>query len=122
MSWKRLPKQWGIVIRCDGTDTTECDEKIQTGNIVVKHNRAYAAGQGWGRGLRPGRKSRDHCPTHMEAEREAFAKYKREARKKELDEKRKAKWSAEPKPKKPRKKKGAATSSPSAASAPAPST
>ncbi len=126
MSITRLPRELGIIIRCNGTDTASCSEKYQTANVRARANRKAAAGAGWGRGLRKGRKRRDHCPKHMEIERELFAKEQAEceAEKKRRDELKKAKFAAAPLPKKPRKSSASSspTSSPSEASAPAATT
>lgn len=131
MSITRLPRELGIIIRCNGTQIDDhpenhkrCPEKFQTANVYAGVNRTVAATQGWGRGLRKGRKRNDHCPKCMPIERELFAKQKadREVEKKRRDELKKAKLSAAPLPKKPRKSRATSspTTTPSVDSAPAP--
>lgn len=128
MSIKRLPRELGLIVRCNGAGTEPCAwaEKFQTGNIMAKKTRAWLAKEkGWGRGLLKGRKRLDLCPACMPLERKALEKHQAE-RAKEIerrDELKKAKFSATPRPKKPRKPKNSAApaSSPSEACAPAPS-
>lgn len=132
MSIKRLPREFGLIVCCNGAPATNevpfppgCEERHQTAAILAKNVRAWLKKeQGWGRGLRAGHKRKDHCPTHLAEEKILFAKEQadRETRKRELDEKRKAKFSAAPKPKKKRSPAASstATPSPSEASAPAP--
>ena len=145
MSITWLPREQGMVVRCNG-----CGAKYHTANISATNTRAWLkAHEGWGRGSRPttkkvlGTKRHDLCPPCLATDKELHAKdlAEKEARKKLRDEARKAKFSSEPKPKKPRKKKASTavsagavttaeeasigrppTSSPSAASAPAPAT
>lgn len=134
MSVRWLPRELGMVITCNGTtlstDVTNCrcgpdkqPAQYQTANIMAGNTRAWMKKEGWGRGLRKGRKRCDLCPTHLKLEQELFAKEQadREAEKKRRDELKKAKFSAAPSPKKPRKRKGSASSSsPSAECAPVP--
>jgi hypothetical protein len=125
MSAKKLRRSMGVVINCDGSDHQDCMGKIQTANVVVKHNRAAAVKLGWGRGLRKYRKRLDYCPTHMTEERKLFEAEQatREADKRAKDEVRKAKWAAKgktPPPKKPsakRRSKPVSLSSPVASDA-----
>jgi len=123
MSARRLPRQMGTWVCCDGTADKGCptNERRFTGNIVFQYNREHLATEGWGRGLRLGYKRRDLCPSCLKIERVLFeeAKAKTEAWKKERAERRKAAWAekqeakkaelaANPKPKKPRSKKQSA--------------
>lgn len=139
MSITKLPRELGIIIRCNGTQAANHPEshkacpngmKYQVSIVRVDYTRAAAAKIGWGRGLRKGMKRNDHCPDCMPIERELFAKAKadREAEKLRRDELKKAKFAAptEPKPKKPRRSRATSNSpaacSPSADSAPAAAT
>lgn len=140
MSIRKLPRELGVVLRCDGTQTTNHPEshkacptgmKYQVSIVRVDYTRAAAKSLGWGRGLRKGMKRNDHCPSCMVIERELFAKANadREAEKLRRDELRKAKFAAPAQPKKPRKRKATSeaapppmTPAPSEVSAPAPST
>lgn len=144
MSVTWLPREMGLVVKCNGKG---CTEKFHTGNIMATHTRAWLAKQGWGRGLRAGTiyelgtKRNDYCPTCMPLEREALKNQKaeheaekarrKEARKAERGEAaRKAKEQLDamaaaasaPKPRKKRSVSSSATPSPSpsADSAPAP--
>lgn len=94
MSAKRLGRGRGVVLTCDGPD---CTERVSTGNVVLRHNRAYARdSHGWirgGRGVRDRKdKSRDpdYCPICAVAELARVAELRAEAEKKRKarDEKR----------------------------------
>lgn len=94
MSARKLPREWGMVIRCDHWDRKfRCPEQVQTAVILAGANRAHAAKLGWGRGLRKGHKRMDLCPKHMAEERTQFEVLKAEAaaRRKAREEKRLAK-------------------------------
>ena len=70
MSIRRLPRQLGIIVTCnhgnlDGRE--DCHTQIQTANTIARSNRAYAAQQGWGRGLISKRKRFDLCPPPLPA-------------------------------------------------------
>lgn len=104
---RKLRRDYGVIILCDGTDETSCSQRLQTANVRVDMNRLAAAAIGWGRGLRKGRKRRDLCSYHYKLEKfllsqEQWARALDMAKK---DEARKAKLSPNPTPKKPRKKK-----------------
>ncbi|HEY6038669.1 MAG TPA: hypothetical protein VIV58_30510 [Kofleriaceae bacterium] len=139
MSVTKLPREQGIWIKCDGTTSDphpaavfkHCPEKIFTANVFVRVNRANAANEGWGRGLRKDRKRSDHCPNCLSNEQqiEVNRKVESEARKAKRDEEHRAAKAAEKAaraaaapPKKSRKPKAAQSSapSPSVDSAPAP--
>ncbi len=128
MSITRLPRELGLIVRCNGAGSEPCawQEKFQTGNVMATRTRAWLKKEkGWGRGLLKGRKRLDLCPACMPHEQKALAKQQAdwEAEKVRRDELRKAKFAA--KPKKPRAKKAASPAvigSPSEASAPAPAT
>lgn len=147
MTIAMLPREQGMWIRCDGTqemhDPQACPQKIYSGVILAKKNRAwFAKKESWGRGLRKGYKRRDLCPTCLPVERQLFAtqkadweaeKARRAAnRKAEAEARKAAKLSGSPPPKKPRKDKAnrdassssgpTPTASPSADSAQAPAT
>lgn len=120
MSIDKLSRERGVTVKCDGTDETDCPERIYTANVFAKVNRAWATKQGWGRGLRKGRKRRDQCPKHLAIERQLFATQKAdwEAEKQRRAELRKAKWAAAAAAK--ATATSSPTTSPSADSAPAP--
>lgn len=139
MSVTKLPREQGIWIKCDGTSSDQhpaapfnhCPEKLFTANVYVRVNRANAAKEGWGRGLRKDRKRADHCPNCLSNEQqiEVNRKVDSEARKAKRDEEHRAAKAAKKAavavaaaPKKSRMPKAApsAASSPSAGSAPAP--
>jgi len=129
MSARRLPREMGTWIYCNGTDDDGCPtkEKRFTANVVFKYNREFAAKDGWGRGLRTNQKRRDLCPSCLAKEKELFAEQeaKAKARKAAREEKLKAIATGTPLPKKPRKKAGVSistTSSHLAAFAQAPPT
>lgn len=128
MSVSRLPRELGVIIRCNGTTddphpnaefkTCPTAEFFQSATISVKNNRAWCATRGWGRGLRKSRKRGvDHCPSCFKAERAIAAKLKadRKANQPARDAAKIAKLKPEPLPKKPRKRRA----SPSADTAPA---
>lgn len=138
MSLRRLPRQMGVWIICNGTSSDphpeaefkSCPEKRFTANIRADINRQAAAADGWGRGLRKNRKRADHCPTCMPKERAIETKRvaDRAADRFNRDELKRAKLKAapapsSPSPKKSRKSRSANPShSPSADTAPAPAT
>jgi hypothetical protein len=104
---KRLPRQWGLILMCDGTFHTSCTEQFQTALSLVRNQRFAAKREGWGRGLLRGRKAADQCPYHFKLEK-FLLEQRKWARAVELarrDELKKAKASAAPLPKKPHKKK-----------------
>lgn len=133
MSIRKLPRELGIVISCNGVESrSNCAAKLQTGQIQARGVRAYAKTLKWGRGLRKGRKRCDQCSECMPIERRLFEEEKKRilAWRIERDERRKAVWvekqeakkaeaAANPKPKKPRSKKRSAQ--PSESPPPAPS-
>lgn len=131
MSIKKLPRELGIILRCNGTNKT-CSLQLQTAQVQAKGIRTYAKSISWGRGLRKGHKRKDLCPDCLQLEKELHAKQQAEweAEKARRDEMRKAKLKpkasktfAEAAPKaRNRKPLSEATPSPSAASAPAPAT
>lgn len=75
MSVKRLPREMGMWLCCDGTDDEGCKERTFSAPILASNNREwFKKNGGWGRGLRKGYKRRDLCPKCMVIERELFAK------------------------------------------------
>lgn len=114
MSIRRLPREMGIWVCCDGTDETDCPEKRFTANVLAKVNRNAAAQVGWGRGLRKDRKRRDQCPYHFKLEKFLIyqSQWRRAADKARHDEIKKAMFSSEPRPKRPRPKKAVESSIP----------
>jgi hypothetical protein len=101
MSTERLPRQTGIVIRCnhgaivtrvDGKDIhhAHCKAVHYTGNTRVDVNREYAAKHGWRRDSlpTPRRKMLDICPGHAEVAKQIIAdrKASKEAKQKKRDE------------------------------------
>src|SRR4051812_44176828 len=100
MSIRKLPRELGLVISCNGTDAKGCpnNEKFQTALIMAGNTRAWLKGRGWGRGLRKGHKRRDLCPTCSPVELELVAQQKvdRAAEILRRDETKKAKVSATP--------------------------
>lgn len=87
MSTRRLPRQLGIVLRCNGEG---CGIRFQTANVLIRVNRRAAAKDGWIRGGGRGRMRLDFCPTCAPVELEQQAKRRREIaeRRKERDRKR----------------------------------
>jgi hypothetical protein len=71
---RRLPRSWGVIIRCDGGG---CQETVQTANVLYRVNRRYAECLGWGRGSVRSRagfvstKKCDFCPACLEWDRAA---------------------------------------------------
>jgi len=109
VSARRLPRELGVVIRCDHQDATgRCTNTLQTAAIMIGHIRTWSTKtQGWLRGKYPrglfdygaddNKKGdlvmRDVCPEHAPIAKAALeAKLAaREARRKARDEKRAAK-------------------------------
>lgn len=113
-----------MVVTCNGTalsaDVTNCKageggqpSEFRTGNIIAKNVRAWLKKEPkWGRGLTKGRKRCDLCPEHLALEKKLVEEQRaaKEAKKKERDDKARARHAASI----------AARSSPLAASARAP--
>lgn len=141
MSVTKLPREFGVVIICNGTtddphaaaEFKSCPtaERFQSATVSIESNRQWCATRGWGRGLRKSRKRGvDHCPSCFENEKAIAAKVKadRKAKQPTRDAAKIAKLKAAPAPssplpKKSRKSRSANPShSPSADTAPAPAT
>lgn len=107
MSARKLPRELGVVIRCDiDAGMGRCTTKLQTAAVYIKHNRTWAKSQGWLRGKYPrglfdlecddAKKGalvmRDVCPEHAPIAKAALADRlaARAAKRKAKDEKRAA--------------------------------
>ena len=106
MSARKLPRELGVVIRCDidREPGGRCAVTLQTAAVYVKHNRTWAQSKGWLRdkfpralfGLPAKVKSsgdlvkRDVCPEHAAIAKAALEERKaaREARRAEREAKR----------------------------------
>lgn len=76
MSARRLPRQLGVVIRCNGLGGL-CGAKCQTANIRIRVNRAAAKAAGWIRGGRSTTRAHDYCPAHAVDELKAIEALKK---------------------------------------------
>lgn len=61
VSARRLPREWGVRVRCDADD---CKASVTSGCCRIRAVRVFITTNGWIRGQVKGRRRQDFCPDH----------------------------------------------------------